>query len=740
MSSSTSTLELDFFYLYQMCILKFNFSFNDKIIDIKFSNYKVNLPDDLFNNGKDKSVISITLYTNKQFQNFPFYVNKGENKVYIGLDYLFGSVYQLIIYSKEKYTISQLSENFDKFDSLGNKYRRRYTFINTDSKFVLDGKSVNFNIIARYNYEDKSESPNEFFQISAKFEKDINGNKIQNNFIVKKIQKDIEKDDIKSVLDNEKNLNDFWTELEIALKNDNIITSYENLKYKYGNIFNMKIPYIKENNQYINNYNIDDLLSCFIAFFVTIVLRKYSILKGEKYLKEVFEKAKKDFEVISKKTNLNNEEKLKILSTYLLLYSDCEDSTELELIKIKSFIFSEKEDNSIMDKVYQFYQSFFNGLTEDSNIFFYLLQLNSGIGFSQRQKVYTFDLTTVEMVKNHLDKLFPKFLTIYDYNISKERSYQAFCSEQTGGMAIDQNYLIPNDKCKDIDFNSKALDISQNDSNEIAMNIVLFLFHEFMGHKKFRNSEANSDSPIKIVRNNKIIKLKYELDFKKNDENSEYILTTKDKKGDSGHFLELCFNKFNGKLIMKHLIKMKNKGKLVKRAGLFIKSPELIEKYVTLRKIAEEKEMSFNFNDSMSIEDEISEMNSKIDIDKYMKEKREKEEKEEKKGKKNKSTSSHKKSKKSKGKSHLKLSEKVEEINSYDEIEEEEEENSEESEERKEKRKIGDKKMRRILKKFNFKYDEDLKSNVENKMDETGLSQEDYDDLNYLYIKFMKLY
>ena len=177
-----------------------------------------------------------------------------------------------------------------------------------------------------------------------------------------------------------------------------------------------------------------------------------------------------------------------------------------------------------MDKVYQFYQAFFNGLTEDSNIFFYLLQLNSGIGFFRKQKVYTFDLTTVEMVKNHLNELFPKFLTIYDYNNSRERSYEAFCSQQTGGIAIDQNYLIPNDKCKDIDYNSKTLDISQNDSNEIAMNIVLFLFHEFMGHKKFRNSEAKSDSPIKIIRNNKIIELKYELDFKKNDENSEYTL------------------------------------------------------------------------------------------------------------------------------------------------------------------------------------------------------------------------
>ena len=576
MSSSTSTLELNFFYLEQINILKFNFSFKDTIIDIKFNDYKINLPDDLFNNGKDKSLISITLYSKEKNKDFPFYVNKGENKVYVGLDHLFWSVYQLIIYSKEKYTISQLSKNFDKFDSLGNKYRKRYTFINTDPDFVVDGKAVDFKKISHYNYEDNTESQNEFYQISVQLGKDINGNILKKNYIVKKIQENIEKDDTKFILDNKKNLNDFWTDLGNAVKKDNIITNYENLKNKYGNIFKMKIPFIKEHNQDINNDNIDDLLSCFIAFFVTIVLKKYSILKGEKYLKEAFERAKKDFEVISTKANLNNEEKLKILSTYLLLYGDCENSSELELIKIKAFIFSEKEDNSIMDKVYQFYQAFFNGLTEDSNIFFYLLQLNSGIGFTQKQKVYTFDLTTVEMVKNHLNELFPKFLTIYDYNISKERPYQAFCSEQTGGIAIDQNYLIPNDKCKDIDFNSKALGISQNDSNEIAMNIVLFLFHEFMGHKKFRNSEANNDSPIKIVRNNKIIKLKYELDFKKNDENNEYILTTKDKKGDSGHFLELCFNKFNGKLIMKHLIKMKNKGKLVKRAGLFIKSPELL--------------------------------------------------------------------------------------------------------------------------------------------------------------------
>ena len=63
MSSSTPTLELNFFYLHQKFILKFNFSFNQTIIDIKFNDYKINLPDDLFNNGKDKSLISIILYS-----------------------------------------------------------------------------------------------------------------------------------------------------------------------------------------------------------------------------------------------------------------------------------------------------------------------------------------------------------------------------------------------------------------------------------------------------------------------------------------------------------------------------------------------------------------------------------------------------------------------------------------------------------------------------------------------------
>ena len=223
MNSLTSFLELNFFLNVQQLILKFHLSFDELIKDIKPGVYRFKLPDNLFNNGKDKSLISITLYSKEQNQDYLFYVNKGENRVYVGLDYLFWSVYQIIIYSKEKYTISQLSKNFDKFDSLGSKYRSRITFINTDPRFLLNGKSIDFKKIAGYNYNDKSESQNEFYQISVQLEKDINDNKMVNQFIVKKIQEDKETDDIKFILDNKQNLTDFWTELEKVFKNDNII-------------------------------------------------------------------------------------------------------------------------------------------------------------------------------------------------------------------------------------------------------------------------------------------------------------------------------------------------------------------------------------------------------------------------------------------------------------------------------------------------------------------------------------
>ena len=128
------------------------------------------------------------------------------------------------------------------------------------------------------------------------------------------------------------------------------------------------------------------------------------------------------------------------------------------------------------------------------------------------------------MVKEHLKSLFPKFITIYNFNNNIESSHIAFCLSNTGGIAIDEYFLVSNDKFNIIDYNLDTNKISESESDEIAMNIVIYLLHEYLGHKKFHYSEKYCYSPQKIVKNHKLVDLKYEKDFKKNDEKSEYNL------------------------------------------------------------------------------------------------------------------------------------------------------------------------------------------------------------------------
>ena len=158
--------------------------------------------------------------------------------------------------------------------------------------------------------------------------------------------------------------------------------------------------------------------------------------------------------------------------------------------------------------------------------------------------------------------------------------------------------------------------------DNIAMNIVIFLFHEYLGHKKFSFSEDEAIEPKNIVKNNQLITLKNVKKYKKNKKNVEYILTSSKKDhGDSGHFLELCFNKFNDENIFKLLIKLKEKGELIKRPDLFASnSLNILEKFIILKIISENQEIKLKYIDKLSIEDEIKYLESKIDLKKYKEE------------------------------------------------------------------------------------------------------------------------
>ena len=423
-----SSIELYFYCLYMQYIKKFKLPFQNSPEEINLSKskeYKFNLPDDLFSYNKDKSLFSIYLYSDEVQYEFYFYVNKGENRAYVGLDYFFKSVVQLIIYDNDDNVEHSIKQGgikgiaFDKFDTLGSKYRKRITLINTENSIVLDGKSLDLNDIVSSNY-DKKDSLTSFFQISAKFEKDDKGN-LQKQFIVKKIQQKIEDDDFLSIKEKSGRLNDFLDDFKTAIKKENFIMNYGNLKKQYKDLFDMNIPKMNKDNDYINdickNYGLTELKPFSATFLISVILRYIDInVSNNDFLSELLEMMENDLKNIDLIDNIKMDEKLKILSTYFMLYRDCKNLNDLKKLKIKTLCFldeSKEFENSIMDKVDIFFKDYIQGLTEDSNPFFHLLQINSGIGYFKKRKVYTFDLTSLEMVKNHLTRLFPKSLIIY---------------------------------------------------------------------------------------------------------------------------------------------------------------------------------------------------------------------------------------------------------------------------------------------------------------------------------------
>ena len=185
-----ASIELNFFCLEKEDIIKiikkFKLPFRE-IEDIKLNQYRYNLPEEIFKYNKDKVVFTIILYSQKRNFEFKFHIYKGENIVYIGRDYFFENVYELIIFSDKKHIISQHEQIFTNFDSLENKYRKRLTLINVESRIVFDNKSINLDVVINNNINQQKDNDNNneqnFYQISMQF--DSEGQKF---YIIKNIQ------------------------------------------------------------------------------------------------------------------------------------------------------------------------------------------------------------------------------------------------------------------------------------------------------------------------------------------------------------------------------------------------------------------------------------------------------------------------------------------------------------------------------------------------------------------------
>lgn len=145
---------------------------------------------------------------------------------------------------------------------------------------------------------------------------------------------------------------------------------------------------------------------------------------------------------------------------------------------INYIIMSKKEENSILDFVEKFFQGYINNLSEDSKIFFKLLELGSRVGYHKGKIFHCFDMTNIDEIKAHLKEIFIDTLITYKAN---ERVC-AFIITKTGAAEINLSE-IPGYEKLFLEKKLEKYEIAQG--KDVAAKIVEFLLHEIYGHKKF---------------------------------------------------------------------------------------------------------------------------------------------------------------------------------------------------------------------------------------------------------------
>ena len=598
------TIQLSFFgksykkFLYQL-------SFQETINKINEKQIRFNIPEYIFKQGKDKAVIKIKLFTEdlKENREHKFDAYYGINKANVSLYFLNNYTYEFIFFKKTK-KISFFKDDFTELDTMGNEKLERLVLINYGfTELYINNKSYDLRDIIRSNCPEIISNSYQFTEVNLE----------KNLFIVKQIE---EKDefDVNFFKHNQELLNNFEKELESLFesKDDEYDNNIKKLEDKFSVIKAHKSVNFNKTNEYLNDiFDNNSFLNeqLFFNFFLCIYfLDNESDFKNSRHAMNAFiAKVQLIKEQILSLEDVTRFEKIRALNALFFTNDHFNTIDKVTFLNLKVINIPQSENNSIIRKVFNFLNEFIDGLKYDSILFQKLLYLDGGIGFYQKELVYTYDLCNLEMIKSHLKTSLPQLLIFYNI----ENGEKAFTAAEFGGIGINEFHLFKKiePKPKYICYDKDISLIDESKEDDVAMDIAIYLIHESYGHKKFSFAENGIQSPKKMVDSqNKIIELKYKGDFQKNDNENEYILETNKNNGDSDHFLEHCYGKYENDLIVKLFLDMKNKGKFIYRPDLFVDSGKKLKEYATLRKIFEKKGIELNFDKKLSIEDELRQM------------------------------------------------------------------------------------------------------------------------------------
>ena len=589
-------------------IMSYKLSFDNIIhkLDSDVANYEI--PENIFKYGKEKTRIFIELYgtSNQLLSKIQFPVNYYENNVYLQIDGDGnGSNFEMVFSNAKGLNVKAKEKEFNAFDSCGIADMKKITILNCDfdSIMVKDQKIQLEKYFIRY--------PSKFLLFS------IN---LKDYKVIVQPFEEVKQPEIHLLMKQKLIFEKFYRDLVSLLKQDLeyknqytlIIKKYMNIESFYLGL-NLSSKYLEE---YFkdNNIRLNDTF-----FYYTIYCQfyhGYSIYMEDKPLfQKIVDKTITFFNKIYNEENFNEYDKILLFSKVARILFLCEDIDSLNKINIEYFIVSNCEKNSIIYKAIEFYNIYVDLISEQSRVFPYLLNLDSGTGYYDNDIVYTFDMISLKMIKYHLKEICPKFLVFY----YQKNDTLANSNKSIPCISINLYNLLKEYSSKKIILD-KTMKNKGDTVDDLAMNLFILLFHECMGHKKFAYNKNKKKSPKKIInQNNDLIELRRRCEFKV-DDGQDYILGDNCKnRGDSGSFLGLAYGKFRKDLIMDLMLTIKGKGSLIKRPDLFTGSNnDILRKYIILKLIAKEKNISINKKGT--IEEEIQEFEKFINYEKIINE------------------------------------------------------------------------------------------------------------------------
>ena len=606
-----ATLKIFFYSSYKNPLIK---SF--EIFGIKeFINYgssrTIEIQDDFFSEENSR-LACLKLSTGSKTIDCIFQCFNDENICYCFCDEV-GRTFQLLFNNADKITIRiPTTENvLTEYDTNKNKYRKRFTLINT----VFTSIKVNDIEMDLLAYNEAA--PISSYQLSIY-------NLSKKLVVSKKLEMPKEINSFESIYQMyHQNFDDFKKEFVSALSDEsNFIKNFKDLESKFSHItypdYFLNIPKNKIIEQLDNENYIDFFYNIMIFKIYSEHIRGYekgykSVSEFMKYLDEKINKIKED-------KDLKIYQKVLLIDQYgYILNKMTPDS--FKKCEITYYKMEKKEEGSILDMIEKFFNAYIENLTEDSKIFFKLLELDSGFGYLNGKQCYCFDMSNINDIKKHLKDIFID--TLITYKMKNQTC--AFIVRKTGAVAVNIK------KIENIDnfFLEHRVEPSQiKQAKNVAVKIVVYLLHEMHGHKKYLYNKDNIPSPYYFIKDGNI----YYLDYVYSDlEGENVIKILAENKPDDGTYYDLSYGEIYDYYTIRIIDKTKEFGELLDDINIWINDLDTIKEYFKYKYIIEKEKIDVSFSSSSpNIQDRIQAFKNslgknKIDVKLYYKKEKEEE-------------------------------------------------------------------------------------------------------------------